>query len=76
VFHEFRDLISELKTSDRYFQGLFEKHNALDQKIKNMESRLEPGTPDEVEVLKKRKLAIKDELYALLQKISLSRVKN
>ncbi len=76
MFHEFRDLISELKTSDRYFQGLFEKHNALDQKIKNMESRLEPGTPDEVEVLKKRKLAIKDELYALLQKISLSRVKN
>ena len=75
MFHEFRDLISELKTSDRYFQGLFEKHNALDQKIKNMESRLEPGTPDEVEVLKKRKLAIKDELYALLQKISLSRVK-
>ena len=76
MFHEYRDLISELKTSDRYFQGLFEKHNALDQKIKNMESRLEPGTPEEVEVLKKRKLAIKDELYALLQKISLSRVKN
>ena len=76
MFHEFRDLISELKTSERYCQGLFEKHNALDQKIKNMESRLEPGTPEEVEVLKKRKLAIKDELYALLQKISLSRVKN
>ena len=53
MFHEFRDLISELKTSDRYFQGLFEKHNALDQKIKNMEARLEPGTPDEVELLKK-----------------------
>jgi len=76
MFHEFRDLISELKTSDRYFQTLFEKHNALDQKIKNMEARLEPGTPDEVEVLKKKKLAIKDELYALLQKISLSRVRD
>ena len=75
MFHEFRDLISELKTSDRYFQTLFEKHNALDQKIKNMEAGLEPGTPDEVEVLKKKKLAIKDELYALLQKISLSRVR-
>ena len=76
MFHEFRDLISELKTSDRYFQGLSEKHNALDQKIKNMEARLEPGTPDEVELLKKKKLAIKDELYALLQKISLSRVRD
>ena len=75
MFHEYRDLISELKTSDRYFQSLFEKHNTLDQRIKNMESRLEAGTPDEIEVLKKKKLTIKDELYALLQKISLSRVK-
>ena len=75
MFHEFRDLISELKTTDRYFQILFEKHTALDQRIKNMESRLEPGTPDEIDVLKKKKLAIKDELYVLLQKISLSRIK-
>ena len=29
MFHEFRDLISELKTTDRYFQILFEKHNTL-----------------------------------------------
>ena len=40
MFHEYRDLISELKTSDRYFQALFEKHNALDHRIKNMEARL------------------------------------
>lgn len=75
MFHEYRDLISELKTTDRYFQNLFEKHNGLDQRITNMESRLEPGTHDEIEVLKKKKLAIKDELYALLQQISLSRIK-
>ena len=75
MFPEYRDLISELKTSDRYFQSLFEKHNTLDQRIKNIESRLESGTPDEIEVLKKKKLAIKDELYGLLQKISLSRVR-
>lgn len=75
MFPEYRDLISELKTSDRYFLNLFEKHNSLDQQIKNMESRLEPGTPDEIEVLKKKKLAIKDDLYALLQKTSLARIK-
>ncbi len=74
MFPEYRDLISELKTSDRYFQNLFDKHNSLDQRIKNMESRIEPGTPDEIEVLKKKKLAIKDDLYALLQKISLARI--
>jgi uncharacterized protein YdcH (DUF465 family) len=42
MFHEYRDLISELKMSDRYVQALFEKHNTLDQRVKNMESRLEP----------------------------------
>jgi len=75
MFPEYRELISELKTSDRYFLNLFEKHNSLDQRIKNMEFRLESGTPDEIEVLKKQKLAVKDELYALLQKISLTRIK-
>ena len=75
MFPEYRDLISELKASDRYFLNLFEKHNSLDQQIKNMESRLEPGTPDEIEALKKKKLAIKDDLYALLQKTSLTRIK-
>ena len=75
MFPEYRDLISELKASDRYFLNLFENHNSLDQQIKNMESRLEPGTPDEIEVLKKKKLAIKDDLYALLQKTSLTRIK-
>ena len=75
MFPEYRDLISELKANDRHFLNLFEKHNSLDQQIKNMESRLEPGTPDEIEVLKKKKLAIKDDLYALLQKTSLARIK-
>jgi len=72
VFHEFRDLISELKTSDRYFQGLFEKHNALDQKIKNMETHVEPGTHEEIETLKKEKLLLKDQLYVILRKAGTS----
>lgn len=51
MFPEYRELISELKTTNRYFLNLFEKHNALDQKIKNIESRLEPGSHDEIETL-------------------------
>jgi hypothetical protein len=53
--------------------NLFEKHNALDQKIKNIESRLEPGTHDEIETLKRKKLAIKDDLYDFLQKSTFHR---
>ncbi|MDP3439880.1 MAG: DUF465 domain-containing protein [Azonexus sp.] len=73
MFPEYRELISELKTTNRYFLNLFEKHNALDQKIKNIESRLEPGSHDEIETLKRKKLAIKDDLYDFLQKSTFHR---
>lgn len=68
MFPEYRDLISQLKTSNRHFLSVFDKHNELDQKIKNMEARIEPGAPEEIEALKKQKLALKDELYSLLKK--------
>ncbi|MFM6923744.1 MAG: YdcH family protein [Polynucleobacter victoriensis] len=68
MFPEYRDLITKLKTTDKHFLHLFDKHNALDQKIKNMESHLEPGTPEEIENLKKEKLNLKDQLYTVLKK--------
>lgn len=70
MFPEYRDLITQLKTTDRHFLSLFDKHNELDQKIKNMEAHIEPGTPVEIETLKKEKLALKDELYQILRKAS------
>jgi uncharacterized protein YdcH (DUF465 family) len=70
MFPEYRDLITRLKTSDHHFVNLFNQHNELDQQIKNMESHIQPGTPDEIEVLKKEKLQLKDQLYAILRKAS------
>lgn len=70
MFPEYRDLITELKTSDRHFLNLFDKHNEIDQKIKNMENHIEPGTQLEIENLKKEKLVLKDELYNILRKAS------
>ncbi|MDO5055526.1 YdcH family protein [Pasteurella oralis] len=70
MFPEFRDLISKLKIEDAHFSRLFDKHNELDQRIKNIESHIELGTPIEVENLKKEKLRLKDELYAILKKQS------
>lgn len=67
MFPEYRDLITQLKTTDAHFLHLFDKHNALDQQIKNKEAHIEPGTPAEIEVLKKEKLALKDQLYTILR---------
>jgi uncharacterized protein YdcH (DUF465 family) len=70
MFPEYRDLISKLKTTDHHFSRLFEQHNDLDQKIRNMETHIQRGTSEEVEVLKKEKLRLKDQIYAILQKAS------
>ena len=67
MFPEFRDLISKLKTEDAHFTRLFDKHNELDQQIKNIENRIESGSAMDVENLKKEKLKLKDELYVILK---------
>jgi len=68
MFPEYRDLITQLKTTDRHFLNLFEQHNELDQKIKNLEAHIEHATQLEIEALKKEKLVLKDELYTLLRR--------
>ena len=70
MFPEYRDLITQLKTTDAHFARLFDKHNALDQKIRNMETHVEPGTHEEIETLKKEKLLLNDQCYVALKKAS------
>ena len=70
MFPEYRELISKLKTSDRHFSHLFDKHNNLDQQIQRMDAHSEPSTPEQIEILKKEKLLLKDQLYATLKKFS------
>ena len=70
MFPEFRDLITKLKVEDAYFAHLFDKQNELYQRIKNIESNIELGTHNEVEMLKKEKLRLKDSMYEVLKKAS------
>ena len=70
MFPEYRDQITQLKTTDAHFVRIFDQHNALDQQIKRMESHAEPSTPVQIEQLKKQKLHLKDEVYAILKKTS------
>jgi uncharacterized protein YdcH (DUF465 family) len=70
MFPEFRNLISRLKTEDAHFSRLFERHNELDHQISNMETGVIPSDNVTIEALKKEKLHLKDELYAVLKKAS------
>jgi len=67
MFPEFREQISALKTTDAHFTRLFDRHNDLDQQIKNMEAGILPGDGVAIEQLKKEKLLLKDQLYVILR---------
>jgi uncharacterized protein YdcH (DUF465 family) len=70
MFPEFSELISQLRSSDRHFSHLFDKHNDLDEQIQRMEAHRLQATPTEIETLKKEKLLLKDQLYSLLKQAS------
>ena len=63
MFSEDREVVSILKQSDNHFHHLFDKHNALDDKITLEGEHLDTL---ELEKLKKEKLKLKDELYAMI----------
>ena len=69
MFPEYRDLITRLKNegTNSRFLSLFQKHNDLDHKIKTLEGHDVGSIHAEIDTLKKEKLLVKDELYALLR---------
>lgn len=68
MFPEYRDLIAKLKQEDAHFSRLFDEHNELDDKITGLTNNPVTANSDEIEELKKEKLALKDRLYQILLK--------
>ena len=66
MLHEYKNEIHELKQSNAHFANIFEKHNALDNKIEHAEIGDTPMTDVELETLKKEKLLLKDEAYKII----------
>ncbi|SUD92275.1 YdcH family protein [Psychrobacter phenylpyruvicus] len=72
MFHEHRDLISELKNTDLFFQKMFKEHNDLDTEIDKLENDVVKSVSreEEIEEMKRRKLALKDEIGRYLDEKS------
>lgn len=68
MLHEYRDIISKLKVENAHFAKIFDKHNELDDKVKEVEEGREHLSDIELEKLKKEKLKLKDEAYAMIVK--------
>lgn len=66
MFPEHRDLISELRQNNAHFAKIFDEHNALDHEIIRLEQNPVTSGLDDIEVLKKKKLHLKDEIYQMI----------
>ena len=67
MFPEYRSLISKLKQSNAHFSKIFEEHNALDHEIIRLEKDPVTSNVDDIDLLKRQKLKLKDELYVMLK---------
>jgi uncharacterized protein YdcH (DUF465 family) len=69
MLHEYRDVITHMKQNDAanaHFLKIFDRHNDLDNQIAKAEAGEIPMTDLELEKLKKEKLLLKDEAYAMI----------
>ena len=66
-FPEHRERIRTLKMNNQHFAGLFARYHELDHEVRRIELGVEASSDDYLETRKKKRLQLKDRLYALLQ---------
>lgn len=64
---EHKERIHQLKISDSRFARLFDKYHDLDHQVKRIEEGIETPSDEFTEELKKQRLHLKDELFAMIQ---------
>lgn len=64
-FPELANAVAKLKSSDQHFANLLTQHDAVDTEITKSETGVAPISDDALETLKKQRLHLKDQLYAL-----------
>ncbi|TQV79490.1 DUF465 domain-containing protein [Exilibacterium tricleocarpae] len=67
-FPDDRELIHQLKTEDPRFARMAAEYHELDHQVRGLENRSIPTSDSNFETLKKRRLHLKDELYAMIKK--------
>ena len=67
MFPEYSDLITNLKAENTHFANIFEEHNRLDDKITGLTNNPVTSGLDNLDELKREKLRLKDEIYAMLR---------
>ena len=66
MLQEYGDIILDIKAQNARFASIFEKHSQMKKKIIDAEEGREHLESVELEGLKKEKLKLKDEAYAII----------
>jgi uncharacterized protein len=67
MFPEYRDIIQQLREENPHFAKIFEDHEELDREICQLEQDPVNYLQNDIEVKKRKKLRLKDEMYRLLR---------
>ncbi len=65
-FPEHKERIHQLKMDNAHFAKQFDAYHEVNNSIEVLENNESPVTDEALEDLKKQRLALKDELYAML----------
>jgi len=66
-FPEFAARIHELKTGDAHFSKLFDEYHDINRAVHRAETNVEPTDDLNLETMRKQRMVLKDQLYALLK---------
>lgn len=66
-FPEHAGRIHALKTSDAHFARLADRYHELNREIHRIETNVEPASDARSERLRRERMTLKDEIYALLR---------
>ena len=66
-FPEYQEMIQTLQNKDSEFQRMYMEYHALDNEIRDIEQNVEAVSDMYAETLKKKRVHLKDQIYAALQ---------
>ncbi|MGF0538214.1 YdcH family protein [Agrobacterium sp. ES01] len=65
-FPQFTALMHHLKETDGHFARLFENYQTVNSEIHRAETNIEPTDDAHMEVMRKERMQLKDEIYGML----------
>jgi len=66
-FPEHKDKIHQLKMENNHFARLFDEYRDVNKEVHRIEAGVENTSDDYLEQQKKKRLKLKDDLFAMLQ---------